>query len=61
MGFPPGQRGMWAMIACSIALGIWTTILLYWTSRDEKQRVLTTEHESASFQDKKEESPEVHF
>lgn len=27
------QKGMWAMIACSIALAVWTTVLLFWTVR----------------------------
>ncbi|TAQ88360.1 hypothetical protein B7494_g3303 [Chlorociboria aeruginascens] len=32
-------RGMWAMIGTCIALGIWTTGLLWITSREEKKRV----------------------
>jgi len=34
---------MWAMIACSIALAIWTTGVTYMTHRDEKKRVAENE------------------
>lgn len=37
------QRGMWAMIACSIALLIWTAGLTYLTHREEKRRVIDAE------------------
>ncbi|KLU82750.1 hypothetical protein MAPG_01819 [Magnaporthiopsis poae ATCC 64411] len=36
-------RGMWAMIASSIALIVWTAGLTYLTHREEKQRVLDAE------------------
>ncbi|EJD48705.1 MFS general substrate transporter [Auricularia subglabra TFB-10046 SS5] len=36
---PRFTRGMWAMIGCSIALAIWTTVLLYWTLQMEKRVV----------------------
>ncbi|KAK2063364.1 MFS general substrate transporter [Colletotrichum caudatum] len=36
-------RGMWAMIACSIALIVWTIGLTYLTRREEKRRVLNAE------------------
>ncbi|KAK1598431.1 major facilitator superfamily transporter [Colletotrichum navitas] len=36
-------RGMWAMIATSIALVIWTIGLTYMARREEKRRVLTAE------------------
>ena len=32
------ERGMWAMIACSIALALWTTVLLFGEKRAEKKR-----------------------
>lgn len=32
------QRGMWAMIATSIALAIWTAVLSYTTAKSERQR-----------------------
>ncbi|KAF2494001.1 pantothenate transporter [Lophium mytilinum] len=38
---PQFTRGMWAMIATSIALAVWTTGMLYMTVREEKKRVLT--------------------
>lgn len=31
------QRGMWAMIACSIAMAIWTVGIVYMTARDRKR------------------------
>ena len=34
------QRGMWAMIATCIALGLWTTIVLWLTVRAEKRRLI---------------------
>ncbi|KLJ09990.1 hypothetical protein EMPG_14597 [Blastomyces silverae] len=30
-------KGMWAMIACSIAMAIWTAGIVYFSARDEKQ------------------------
>ena len=36
---PAFTRGMWAMIGTSIALGFWTTGLLWFTSREEKRRL----------------------
>ena len=42
------QRGMYAMIATSVALAIWTAGLSYVTSRAEKQRRLVGSQESAS-------------
>lgn len=33
------QRGMWAMIACSIALAIWTGGLSFLHRRNEKRRI----------------------
>ncbi|OCL12252.1 MFS general substrate transporter [Glonium stellatum] len=40
---PKFTRGMWAMIACSIALAVWTTGMLYMTRRDEKGRKVGNE------------------
>ncbi|KAL0259830.1 hypothetical protein SLS55_005570 [Diplodia seriata] len=37
---PRFTRGMWAMIGCSIALVVWTTVLLLWTVRVDKKRVV---------------------
>ncbi|KAL1638233.1 hypothetical protein SLS56_000041 [Neofusicoccum ribis] len=37
---PRFTRGMWAMIGCSIALAVWTTVLLFWTVRVDKSRVV---------------------
>ncbi|KAK0660540.1 Pantothenate transporter liz1 [Lasiodiplodia hormozganensis] len=37
---PKFTRGMWAMIGCSIALAVWTTVLLLWTVRVDKNRVV---------------------
>ncbi|KAI9729689.1 MAG: hypothetical protein M1834_006638 [Cirrosporium novae-zelandiae] len=34
---PKFTRGMWAMIGCSIALGIWTTGLVYMAARNQKK------------------------
>jgi ACS family pantothenate transporter-like MFS transporter len=34
---------MWAMIACSIALAIWTTGMMHMTHRDEKKMVAENE------------------
>jgi ACS family pantothenate transporter-like MFS transporter len=34
------QRGMWAMIGTCIALGLWTTGLLWMTVRSEKRRLV---------------------
>lgn len=34
------QRGMWAMIGTCIALGLWTTGLLWMTVRFEKRRLI---------------------
>ncbi|GKT92093.1 major facilitator superfamily transporter [Colletotrichum tofieldiae] len=39
------QRGMWAMIASSIALIIWTSGLTYLAHREEQRRVLNAEAE----------------
>ncbi|KAF2758700.1 MFS general substrate transporter [Pseudovirgaria hyperparasitica] len=33
------RMGMWAMIATSIALGVWTTVLLWFATKEEKKRV----------------------
>jgi len=40
---PYFTRGMWAMIGTSISLGIWTTGLLWVSTRAEKRRLLVTE------------------
>ncbi|GME21932.1 putative pantothenate transporter [Neofusicoccum parvum] len=37
---PRFTRGMWAMIGCSIALAVWTTVLLFWTVQVDKSRVV---------------------
>ncbi|PBP27750.1 pantothenate transporter [Diplocarpon rosae] len=39
------KKGMWAMIATSIALAIWTTGLLYMTIRADKRRAVEEERE----------------
>jgi ACS family pantothenate transporter-like MFS transporter len=38
---------MWAMIATSIAMVVWATILLYFTTRHEKRRVREVSHDEA--------------
>lgn len=40
---PYFTRGMWAMIGTSIALGVWTTGLLWVSTRAEKKRVRLSE------------------
>ncbi|KAK2627130.1 hypothetical protein QTJ16_003096 [Diplocarpon rosae] len=42
---PKFRKGMWAMIATSIALAIWTTGLLYMTIRADKRRAVEEERE----------------
>ncbi|CAL3969475.1 unnamed protein product [Diplocarpon coronariae] len=42
---PKFTKGMWAMIATSIALAIWTTGLLYMTVRADKRRAVKVERE----------------
>jgi len=37
------QRGMWAMIGTSIALGIWTSGLMWVSAKEEKKRLLMNE------------------
>ncbi|KAF2083519.1 pantothenate transporter-like protein [Saccharata proteae CBS 121410] len=37
---PQFTRGMWAMIGCSIALAVWTTVLLWWSVRHEERKVV---------------------
>jgi ACS family pantothenate transporter-like MFS transporter len=41
------QRGMWAMIATCIFLGIWTSGLLFKTVRAEKRRLLEADQSYA--------------
>jgi ACS family pantothenate transporter-like MFS transporter len=36
---PRFRRGMWAMIAVSVAMGVWTTVLVWWLKRKERRRV----------------------
>ncbi|KAL7810675.1 major facilitator superfamily domain-containing protein [Trichoderma aethiopicum] len=43
------NRGMWAMIACSIALAIWTVILQYTDRRNKKMRDVEEINGSLSF------------
>ncbi|TFA98371.1 Pantothenate transporter liz1 [Trichoderma ghanense] len=43
------NRGMWAMIACSIALAIWTVILQYMDRRRKKMREVEEINGSLSF------------
>ncbi|PBP20930.1 pantothenate transporter [Diplocarpon rosae] len=42
---PKFRKGMWAMIATSIALAIWTTGLLYMTIRADKRQAVEAERE----------------
>lgn len=35
---PKFTKGMWAMIGCSIALAIWTSVVLYMSVREEKKQ-----------------------
>lgn len=39
IGLTVEQRGMWAMIGTCIAMAIWTSGLLYMTSKSEKKRL----------------------
>jgi hypothetical protein len=39
------QKGMWAMIGTSIALVLWTSGLLYLTTKAEKKRITEAEAE----------------
>jgi ACS family pantothenate transporter-like MFS transporter len=41
---PYFTRGMWAMIAVSIAMAIWTALLVWMQVRTEKRRELATTH-----------------
>ncbi|KAL7815832.1 major facilitator superfamily domain-containing protein [Trichoderma gracile] len=43
------NRGMWAMIACSIALAVWTVILQYTDRRNKKMRDVEEINGSLSF------------
>lgn len=47
------QRGMWAMIACSIVLIIWSAGLSYLAHKAQKQRILDATEEAASVDDVK--------
>jgi len=40
---PEFTRGMWAMVGTSVALGIWTSGLLWVSLRAEKRRLLVSE------------------
>jgi hypothetical protein len=47
------QKGMWAMIGTSIALVIWTSGLLYMTTKAEKKRVTEAQldaHDEKNFE-----------
>ncbi|KAH8591760.1 major facilitator superfamily protein [Bisporella sp. PMI_857] len=45
---PYFTRGMWAMIATSVALGVWTTGLLWIATRTEKRQLVTGEENAVT-------------
>lgn len=54
---PYFTRGMWAMIGCSIALGLWTAGLVWFQVRDEKRREAEMVRDEREGHEERHESP----